>query len=74
MPKSKRVFKVKIHDYDHPPPHCHIYLQNGESYRVTLPMLMEMDGKSLKREIREYLENNIETLIDEWEIKYPQIH
>ena len=74
MPQKIKYFKVRVHDYDHPPPHCHVYCTNGESYRVTIPMLTEMDGKRIKREIREYLEKNIIQIIDEWESKNPQIH
>lgn len=73
MPK-KSSFKVRIHDFDHPPPHCHVYCSGGETFRITLPLLIEMDGKRFGRDIKEYLETHLDELAEEWDEKNPKIH
>jgi hypothetical protein len=73
MPR-KKPFRVKIHDFDHPPPHCHVYCSDGETLRITLLMLEELDGKRVKREIVEYITENLDALADEWDLKNPKKH
>lgn len=73
MPK-KSSFKVRIHDFDHPPPHCHVYCSDGAMLRVTIPFLAEIDGKRIRKEIREFLEANLDELAEEWDEKNPKLH
>ena len=62
---------VYIYDNEHPPPHCHLVFSNGEEKIVGLPLLDVWFGKSIKKWIRNYLEENIETLLNTWDEKHP---
>jgi hypothetical protein len=65
-------FAVYIYDDEHPPPHCHLIFSDGEEVVVGLPFLNVWYGKSIRRKVRQYLEENIDLLVDIWEIKHPQ--
>ena len=68
---TKVSFRVRIHDFEHPPPHCHVYCSDGTELVVTLPLLEEMFGRRVSKGIKKYLESKIEELVDEWETKNP---
>ena len=74
MAKSKGSFRVCIHDFDHPPPHCHVYCSDGTELIISIPLLNELFGKKIKKEIREYLLEELEDLVTEWETKNPKKH
>ncbi len=74
MAIRKNSFKVRIHDFDHPPPHCHVYCSDGSQLVVTLPLLNEIYGNRIRKEIKIFLEDNLDALVEEWELKNPNKH
>ena len=71
MPIIGNSFRVCIHDFDHSPPHCHVYCKDGVELVITLPLLEEIFKKKIKKEIRKFLEDHLDELVDEWEEKNP---
>ncbi len=65
-------FAVYIYDDEHPPPHCHLIFNNGDDFIIGLPFLNVWFGKSIKKKIRKFLEQNLDLLVDTWENKHPQ--
>jgi tyrosine-protein phosphatase YwqE len=71
---SESDFKIYVYDDEHPPPHCHVIFNNGTELCITLPLLTEMFGKTIKKSVRKFLEKNIEVLVEEWEKRNPKNH
>jgi hypothetical protein len=65
MSTETEGFKVRIHANDHLPPHCHVYMADETEYRVTLPMLDELQNKRIPKRVRKYLLANLENLVNE---------
>jgi len=64
-----RVFKngkydIRIHANDHQPPHCHVWLNDGSELVIALATLTELFGKSVSRDLKKVLEDNLEELAD----------
>lgn len=72
MRKNPEGFKVHIYARDHRPPHCHVTMPNRDSYRITIPLLEEMNGKKIPKKVSDYLLINIDELADEWDTINPQ--
>lgn len=60
--------EVKIHDVDHPPPHCHVRTERG-GIKVNLYTLEVMDGSrsGLPPKLRKALRDVQEELLEAWE-------
>lgn len=71
---KKEAFKIRIHDNDHPPPHCHVYCSDGSELVITLPLLIELFGKRVNKKIRKHLEERLDELTEEWDLKNPEKH
>lgn len=71
MSTEPEGFKVRIHANDHLPPHCHVYMADGTEYRVTLPLLDELQNKKIPKRVRKYLFGNLDRLVGEWEATHP---
>ncbi|RZJ48869.1 MAG: DUF4160 domain-containing protein, partial [Chryseobacterium sp.] len=66
-----RIFgnnKFKVYIYkDHPPPHCHVIMSNGDTICITLPLIESLYGEIISREIRRAIEDKLDDLIDAWD-------
>ena len=71
---SSSGVRVYVYDEDHAPPHCHVVMADGTELSVELPLLKEMYGKKLKKNVRKFLEENLDFIADEWEKRNPKKH
>ena len=66
--------KFVIHTNDHPPPHVHVYLNDGSEYRRNLISGDFMDGtppSGIRKKIMKAYNENIDRIWNEWERMHP---
>lgn len=65
--------KIFIYPSDHPPPHCHVYINRIET-RVILPTLEILSGPKLPDEAVEMILDKIEELCNAFDNYNPKKH
>lgn len=66
--------KIFVHDFDHPPPHCHVLRSNGVETRVTIPTMMILTGPKLSGTEEDLILDKLDELCDEFDRLNPSIH
>ncbi|MES1181543.1 MAG: DUF4160 domain-containing protein [Flavobacterium sp.] len=60
--------KYSIYVYkDHPPPHCHVRCKNGEEWIIEIPLLTDLFGQIMPKDMFKFLTENITAISVKWE-------
>ena len=67
--EPRNNFRYKIHDVDHPPPHCHV-AGKGRRLKVSLETFQVLKplGAPLPPTVRQYLKENQLAMLEAWQL------
>ncbi|MDD5363541.1 MAG: DUF4160 domain-containing protein [Ignavibacteria bacterium] len=69
---GNKNFNIYIYPDEHPPPHCHVRLNDDTEISVDIPLIEVRYGKTITKAIKVAIEDNIDILCDAWEELNPQ--